>query len=254
MKLIVQAGFIAVASLLSIARLSAQSTISGRVTNMGGKPIPGANVYLLNTIDGSTTDSSGFFSFSTDEKGQQTIVAEEISHQNAGMPITVEGDVKDIELKMKTGTVRLGTVTVTAGSFEASGSEGTILKPLDIVTTAGTQADVVKAIQTLPGTQQQGAQTGLFVRGGDASEAAVIIDGMVAQNAFLSAAPGVAARSRFGPFQFKGVSFSSGGYSARYGQALSSVLELNSNDQPDKTHHQHGCTHGRRLRFGIQAE
>lgn len=235
MKLFVQAGFIAVASLLSIARLSAQSTISGRVTNMGGKPIPGANVYLLNTIDGSTTDSSGFFSFTTDEKGQQTIVAEEISHQNAGMPITIEGDVKDIELKMKTGTVRLGTVTVTAGSFEASGSEGTILKPLDIVTTAGTQADVVRAIQTLPGTQQQGAQTGLFVRGGDASEAAVIIDGMVAQNAFLSAAPGVAARSRFGPFQFKGVSFSSGGYSARYGQALSSVLELNSNDQPDKS-------------------
>ena len=75
----------------------------------------------------------------------------------------------------------------------------------------------------------------MFVRGGDAGEAAVIIDGMVAQNAFLSAAPGVAARSRFGPFQFKGVSFSSGGYSARYGQALSSVLELNSNDQPDKS-------------------
>src|SRR5262249_1320657 len=38
-----------------------------------------------------------------------------------------------------------------------------------------------------------------------------------------------------GPFQFKGVAFSSGGYSARYGQALSSVLELTSNDLPDKS-------------------
>lgn len=235
MKLFFQAGFITAAFLFNGIMSYAQSTVSGRVTTFGGKPIPGASVYLLNTIDGATTDSNGVFSFTTEEKGVQTIVAEEISYQNAGMPITITGDMTDVELKMKTGTVRLGTVTVTAGSFEASGSEGTILKPLDIVTTAGTQADVIRAIQTLPGTQQQGTQTGLFVRGGDASEAAVIIDGMVAQNAFLSTAPGVAARSRFGPFQFKGVSFSSGGYSARYGQALSSVLELNSNDQPDKS-------------------
>ncbi|MCB9044881.1 MAG: TonB-dependent receptor [Chitinophagales bacterium] len=221
--------------MFTIVQAMAQSTISGKIITMAGEPIPGASVYLLNTIDGSTTDSSGTFSFETEEKGQQTIVVEAMDYQNAGKPITINGNITDVELKMKRGAVRLKNVTVTAGSFEASGSEATILKPLDIVTTAGAQADVVKAIQTLPGTQQQGTQTGLFVRGGDASEAAVIIDGMVAQNAFLSTAPGVAARSRFGPFQFKGVSFSSGGYSARYGQALSSVLELNSNDQPDKS-------------------
>ena len=64
---------------------------------------------------------------------------------------------------------------ITAGSFEASNNSKTVLTSLDIVTTAGSQADVVKAIQTLPGTQQQGTQTGLFVRGGDASEAAVVV-------------------------------------------------------------------------------
>ncbi|MBS1781522.1 MAG: TonB-dependent receptor plug domain-containing protein, partial [Bacteroidetes bacterium] len=108
-------------------------------------------------------------------------------------------------------------------------------KPLDIVTTAGSQADVIKAIETLPGTQKQGTQNGLFVRGGDASEAAFVVDGMVVQNAFFSGPPGVATRSRFNAFQFKGVSFSSGGYSARYGQALSSVLELNTLDLPEKS-------------------
>lgn len=235
MRLFLQAALILSALIFTQISAYAQATISGRVITFGGKPIPGASVYLLNTIDGTTTDSTGAFSFTTDEKGAQTLVAEEISYQNAGLPITINGNVTGLELKMKVGAVLLKNVTVTAGSFEASGSEATILKPLDIVTTAGTQADVVRAIQTLPGTQQQGAETGLFVRGGDASEAAVVIDGMVAQNAFLTSAPGVAARSRFGPFQFKGVSFSSGGYSARYGQALSSVLELNSNDQPDKS-------------------
>lgn len=221
--------------LVSILSVKAQTTISGRVINTAGEPVAGANVYLLNTIDGGTSDSSGAFKFETEETGVQTIVAEEIDHRDAGMPITINGDITDIEIKMNRGPIRMKNVTVTAGSFEASGSEATILNPLDIVTTAGAQADVVRAIQTLPGTQQQGNQTGLFVRGGDASETAVIIDGLVAQNAFLSTAPGVAARSRFGPFQFKGVSFSSGGYSARYGQALSSVLDLNSQDQPDES-------------------
>ncbi|RYE25038.1 MAG: TonB-dependent receptor [Sphingobacteriales bacterium] len=213
----------------------AQSKISGRLVDEKGKPVPGASVYLDNTIDGGTSDSSGSFSFSTEEKGQQTLVATEVSHENGGLPININGDMSGLEVKMKGQSHQLDEVMITAGSIEASDRNNTVLKPLDIVTTAGAQADIVKAIQTLPGTQQQGAQTGLFVRGGDASEAAVVVDGLVAQNAFLSTAPGVAARSRFGAFQFKGVAFSSGGYSARYGQALSSVLELNSNDLPDKS-------------------
>lgn len=213
----------------------AQHTISGKVIGMDGAPLAGASVFLEGTIDGGTTNDEGVFSFTTEESGPQTLVANEVSHMDAGMPVNITGDLKGLVLKMKKDATQLENITVTAGSFEASGSKATILQPLDIVTTAGANADVVKAIQTLPGTQQQGTQTGLFVRGGDAGETAIIIDGMVAQNAFLSTAPGVAARSRFGPFQFKGVSFSSGGYSARYGQALSSVLELNSNDKPDKS-------------------
>lgn len=213
----------------------AQAIISGKITDEKGKPVPGASVYLDNTLDGGTSDSSGSFRFPTTEQGSQTIVATSVGYENAGMPLNISGDMADVQLKMKSASRQLSEVVVTAGSFEAGNGEKTVLKPLDIVTTAGAGADVVKAIQTLPGTQQQGTQAGLFVRGGDASEASFIVDGLIAQNAFMSTAPGVAARSRFGAFQFKGVAFSSGGYSARYGQALSSVLEMNSNDMPDKS-------------------
>ncbi|MBS1587254.1 MAG: TonB-dependent receptor [Bacteroidetes bacterium] len=215
----------------------AQVTISGKVVDENDKPVKGASVSLDNTLDGATTDDNGLFKFTTEEKGNQTIVATEVSHQNAGQPINVDKDVAGLVLKMKGNKAHdLDQVVITAGSIEATNDKDkTVLKPLDIVTTAGAQADVVRAIQTLPGTQQQGAQTGLFVRGGDASEAAMIVDEMTVQDAFFNTAPGVAARSRFGPFQFKGVAFSSGGYSARYGQALSSVLELNSLDLPDKS-------------------
>jgi hypothetical protein len=210
--------------------------ISGKVVDNKEKPVKGANVYLDNSIDGATTDSLGQFSFTTSEKGPQSLVATEISHETMGMPLVINGDTSGIVLRMMVSkTHDLDVVTITAGSFDANDRNKTVLKPLDIVTTAGSGADVVKAMQYLPGTQQAGTENGLFVRGGDASEAAVIIDGMTVQNAFFSGAPGVATRSRFGPFSFQGVSFSSGGYSARYGQALSGVLELNSVDIADKS-------------------
>ncbi len=222
---------------LGAATANAQYKISGTVVDNNDKPIRGANVYLDNTIDGGTADSMGIFRFSTSEKGNQTIVASEVSHETAGLPIVITGDVSGIVIHMKINKVRdLDMVTITAGSFDASNDKSkTVLKPLDIVTTAGANADVVKAIEMLPGTQQTGADNGLFVRGGDASEASILVDEMVVQNAFFSGPPGVSTRSRFGAFQYQGVSFSSGGYSARYGQALSSVLELTSTDLPDKS-------------------
>ena len=211
--------------------------ISGKVLDDKEKPVRGANVYLDNTIDGATTDSMGIFSFTTSEKGNQTIVASEVSHETSGLPIVIMGDVKDIVLHMQSNKLHdLDLVVITAGSYDASNDKSkTVLKPMDIVTTAGANADVVKAIQMLPGTQQTSTDNGLFVRGGDASEASILVDEMVVQNAFISGPPGVSTRSRFGAFNYQGVSFSSGGYSARYGQALSGLLELNTTDIADKS-------------------
>ncbi|MBS1629176.1 MAG: TonB-dependent receptor [Bacteroidetes bacterium] len=217
--------------------LFAQShKLSGSVTDSKNRPLKGASVYLDNTLDGGTTDSNGHFQFTTTEQGQQVIAVSATGYQNAGEPITIKGDMTQIDLRMKANPRQLEGITVTAGAYEAGTEKGkTILSSLDIVTTAGAQADVVRAIQTLPGAQQQGTQSGLFIRGGDATEAAIIVDGLVQQDAFTTTAPGVAGRSRFSPFQFRGISFSSGGYSARYGQAMSSVLDLTTLDLPDKS-------------------
>ena len=221
---------------LNLNIVVAQHNISGKITDEKSKPVIGASVYLENTLDGGSTDSLGIFKFQTEEKGEQVLVVSAVGYSAAGKPLNIGGDISDIKLTIKNTAKTLEEVTITAGSFEASNDKDkTVLKPLDIVTTAGAQADVVRAIETLPGTQKQGTQNGLFVRGGDASEAAFIVDGLVIQNAFFSGPPGVATRSRFNAFQSKGVSFSSGGYSARYGQALSSVLEVSSLDLPDKT-------------------
>ncbi len=229
--------FIQMIVLISPLGLWAQTyKISGKVADSKGKPVAGASVYLDNTLDGGTSDSAGHFQFTTTEHGDQVIAVAATGYQNAGRPIHISGDIADLVLSLKANPRQLEGVTVTAGAYEAGTDKGkTILSSLDIVTTAGANADVVRAIQTLPGAQQQGSQSGLFIRGGDASEATIIVDGLVQQDAFTTTAPGVAGRSRFSPFQFRGISFSSGGYSARYGQAMSSVLELNTLDLADRS-------------------
>lgn len=109
------------------------------------------------------------------------------------------------------------------------------MSDIDIVTTPSANGDITSAFKSLPGTQQVGESEGLFVRGGTATESKIFMDGNLVNNFFYSSTPGIATRGRFNPFLFKGTVFSTGGYSALYGQALSSALILESKDLPEKT-------------------
>ena len=213
-----------------------QAVINGTIKNRSGKPIAYANLMLKNAMEGTMTDTMGNFSITTTTYGQDTLWITAIGFEDYLKPILIENKSYQLNYKLTEAASELDEVVISAGTIEANNERAVaVLKPLDIVTTAGALGDIAGAIQTLPGVQRNGGdQTGLMVRGGDVSESAMIVDGCVAQNAFGSAVPGVAQRSRFNPFQFKGTAFSSGGYTARYGQALSSVLDLQTTDLPDK--------------------
>ncbi len=214
----------------------AQVKISGRVISNRKTLISGAQVSLKNSYDGTSTDSVGNFAFSTTEKGPQWLVFSAIGFGNDSLQIDLDETPHIYELVLKNQVQELNVVTVSAGSFEASDTKkGVFLNSLDIATTAGSEADVFAALQTLPGTQVSFGENGLFVRGGLATETQTFFDGLLVKNPQGSQLPDMAARGRFSPFLFKGTNFSAGGYSAVYGQALSSALILESKDLPEKT-------------------
>lgn len=223
--------------LLSFTAHFGQTTISGKVTDAKNAPIVGANVYLEGTYDGGSTTEDGSFSFETTESGTQTLVISMLSFD----PHYEVGDVsyfQDLKIELQESINTLTGVTLTAGTFEAGdNTKVSVLKPLDIVTTAGAAGDFVAALRTLPGTTTVNEDGRLFVRGGEAGETQVFIDGLRVFQPFNATANNIPTRGRFSPFLFKGITFSTGGYSAEYGQALSSVLLLNTTDVPvqDKT-------------------
>lgn len=215
----------------------AQTTeLNGIVTDQKKNPLAGVNVFLKGTYDGATTDAKGQYRFTTSDTGTLELVATLLGFKDFRKTLILQGGNQQHNFMMKEKVNELKAVTISAGTIEASDSRRvTVLKPLDIVTTANAQGDIFGALRTLPGAQQVGEQEGLFVRGGAGSETKTIIDGMVVNNPFFSSTPDIAQRGRFNPFLFKGTVFSTGGYSAQYGQALSSALVLETQDMPDRT-------------------
>lgn len=220
--------------ILTSFHLSAQQVINGTVLNTNNEPLVGANVFLEGTYDGSTTDGNGQFSFKTSETGTQTLRVSYISFDT----FTMVGDItymKDLTIKLRDDVNALDAVVLSAGTFQAGdNSKVNVLKPLDVVTTASALGDFVGALQTLPGTTTVAEDGRLFVRGGEAEETQIFIDGIRVFTPYTPTTNNTPTRGRYSPFLFDGITFSTGGYSAEFGQALSSVLLLNTIDEPDQ--------------------
>ncbi|AXG74996.1 TonB-dependent receptor [Flavobacterium arcticum] len=212
----------------------AQVTISGKVTDAKGNPLTAANVYIDGTYDGAVTAEDGTFSFETTETGIRTLIISFVSYEELRQRIVV-GEYKPQTFTMREDVNTLDAVVISAGTFQAGdNTKTTALKPLDIVTTAGSAGDIIAALQTLPGTQTVGESGRLFVRGGESDETQTFVDGIRVAQPYGASANNLPTRGRFSPFLFKGMTFSTGGYSAEYGEALSSVLLLNTIDEPEQ--------------------
>ena len=223
--------------IMVISGLHAQVTIQGKVKDNKGKAVAGASISIKDTYDGGVSDSLGNYKFTTTEKGDVIFIATNIGYKSYEQKITVSAQPIVIDVILKEELSELKAVTVISGSFAAGDTKraATVLNSLDVATVGGGNADITAAVKTLPGAQQVGEQEGLFVRGGTGAETKQFIDGTLVNNPYLTSIPDLATRGRFSPFLFKGTVFSTGGYSALYGQALSSALILESIDLPDRS-------------------
>ena len=213
-----------------------QTIVKGMVSTESKESLPGANIFIEGTYDGTSSDATGYFFFETAQIDSVFLHASFIGFKDFSKWLYLEGDTIHLDIILQEKINYLKEVLISAGTFEAGSNQTSeVLKPLDIVTTAGVTADIPGALNTLPGTQTVGEQGRLFVRGGDAYETTTFIDGMIVQESYDISAPQTPTRSRFSPFMFSGTSFSTGGYSAEYGQGLSSALILNTKDVATET-------------------
>ena len=142
-----------------------------------------------------------------------------------GMPATelADGD-----------TVAVAAIVVRAeGGFGMDDSRPrSTLRRVDVYTAPGGTADILQVFQMLPGVTRIGEGADLYVRGGDPAESPVFLDGARLISAGVFETPGGSVFGLLDPAVLKRAWFSSGGFSARYGDALSGVVELGTDGRP----------------------
>ena len=215
--------------LLAVGNLTAQNTISGVVTD-GREPLPGTNIFIVGSIDGCLSDSLGRFSFTTTQTGEATLKATFIGYEDYTLTTDVSL-MRHLTIQMNEQATTIDEVVVTASTFSfGKGNNFKTMDALDVVLAGNSCGDIVAALQTLPGTQRVGENGKLYVRGGESDECQTFVNGMHALVPYSTNTENTAVRGRFSPFMFKGINFSLGGYSGEYGQALSSVLPMETTD------------------------
>ena len=215
--------------LLAVGNLTAQNIISGVVTD-GSEPLPGTNIFILGSIDGCLSDSLGRFSFTTTQTGEATLKATFIGYEDYTLTTDVSL-MRHLTIQMNEQATTIDEVVVTASTFSfGKGNNFKTMDALDVVLAGNSCGDIVAALQTLPGTQRVGENGKLYVRGGESDECQTFVNGMHVLVPYSTNTENTAVRGRFSPFMFKGMNFSLGGYSGEYGQALSSVLPMETTD------------------------
>ncbi|MFW5699267.1 MAG: TonB-dependent receptor [Bacteroidota bacterium] len=213
----------------------AQTHISGILQDESGLPIIGANIYFLDTYEGTTSDTSGNFNLTTTLGGEKTFMVQCLGYETYSDVLSLEEKKITLHIQLKESAANIDEVQITAGTFSAGDKKTSVmLSSMDIAMSASALGDINAAMSSLPGAQFVGEEGGLFVRGGDQYETKTFIDGLRVERPFTSKQPDLPVRSRFSPLLFSGTMFSTGGFSAEYGDALSGALILTSNAFPEK--------------------
>lgn len=219
------------------------AVISGTVRDEAGNPIPYANVFIASTGEGQVANEDGTFSFASSVSGSVELVCSAVGSQKfAKMIAIVGGRSYDIHIVLGEKPVLADNVDVTASSFSSEPGKGLTVTQMDIYMTPGGAADIFQSLKTLPGLTQVSESSELYVRGGDPSETLVLLDQATLYNPYAFESPHGGLFSNINTAAVGSMFFSSGGFSVKYGNALSGVLDLKTKGIPSAPSFQFGAS------------
>ncbi|MFN0173412.1 MAG: TonB-dependent receptor [Saprospiraceae bacterium] len=216
-------------------------TISGTVTALAsGEHLIGATVRDIKSGKGTVTNTFGFYSL-TLPSDSALIAITYIGYKPEAFSVLLEKNVVQ-NVGMADNSV-LKEVEVVAQRYERVEERvqmGRIDIPIQQIKNVPAflgEKDVLKALQLLPGVSGGGeGQSGIYVRGGGPDQNLILLDGVPVYNVshlfgFFSV---------FNPDAVKDVSLIKGGFPARYGGRLSSVIEINMKEGNENEFHGEG--------------
>lgn len=207
-------------------------TISGYVMEASsGEHLPGVSIYVPNLKTGTVSNTYGFYSL-TIPKGKHTLTYFYVGYKeesknlqllaDTSITVLLSSEAQDIE-----GAQVIAKKNEKASQRVSMSNMDIPIKQIKEIPTLLGEKDVLKVLQLMPGVQSGGeGQSGLYVRGGGPDQNLIILDDANVYNAshlfgFFSLFNGDALKS---------VELIKGGFPARYGGRLSSVIDMSMKD------------------------
>ena len=209
-------------------------TIEGIVVDYKGDALAYVNVFIQDSFDGTMSGEDGSFSFATSKTGKVMIIANLIGYKKYRDEINLDTiQSAKMTIVLNSTTLTINQVLVTASSYGTEEDNGVVMTSMDVITTPGGAADIFQSLKTLPGLTQVSESAELYVRGGDPNETITLLDQASLYHPYTYESAYGGLFSNINTETIKGIYFSSGGFSTKYGNALSGVLELTTKNEPE---------------------
>ena len=208
-------------------------TLSGFVSDKNnGENIIGVNIFCKELKQGVVSNTYGFYSL-TLPSGNYEISFSYIGYKTQVHNLNLDKDIqKNIAFDITSFSV--GEVQVRAKANIVEKTETSVIEvPIEQIKTIPAllgEVDIIKAIQLLPGVQSSEGTSGFYVRGGGPDQNLILLDGVPVYNA--SHLGGIF--SVFNADAIKSVRLTKGGFPARFGGRLSSVLQIDMKEGNSK--------------------
>ncbi len=212
--------------ILTFPTIIGQARISGLISDSEQNPIFLANITVSGRNIGTMTDEQGKFILQVPNSEDLNIVISCIGYKNRELNLSlISNENYKLDVSLEKDIRELNEVSVSARQERATGFQNIDIGSLDLL--PNTTGGIETIIKTLPGVSSNNELSSQFsVRGGNFDENLIYVNDIEIYRPFLVRSGQQEGLSFINPDLISGIRFSAGGFDARYGDKMSSVLDI----------------------------
>ncbi|MBL6950433.1 MAG: carboxypeptidase-like regulatory domain-containing protein, partial [Bacteroidales bacterium] len=205
---------------------SQTGVVKGYVSNEEQTPVEYVNLAVKGTTKGTTTNKQGYFELMVPANQRVVILLSFVGFEKDSLVVNLTpGETKDVELILKPTSTELSTIEVKDAQLRTSTFSRIDPKTISIIPTIN--ASIEDIIKTLPGVSSQDELSSQYsVRGGNYDENLVFVNDIEIYRPFLIRSGQQEGMSFLNPDLVSSILFSAGGFDAKYGNKMASVLDI----------------------------
>jgi len=216
--------------LITAHAFSQNGMLFGVIIDENNKPVEGVNIYYQdgNKKNQVTTDPSGFYAIDIPSDKEVTVWFSHVSFKESSITFTLDkGQNFEFNSILLTGITEIGPAVIEVNSRRSRVEGMTYVEPQVIRKMVGPNPGVENILRTFGGVSGNNElSTQYSVRGGNYDENLVYVEDVEIYRPFLIRSGQQEGLSFTNSEMIQNVDFSAGGFQARYGDKLSSVLDI----------------------------